>query len=50
MNKPLCKWGKKNIQAHFDEVTEIVSNAKFICKKCGRIAGSKKYLCKGTPL
>ncbi len=48
--KPLCKWGKKKIQAHFDEVAEIISNPKFICKKCGRIAGNKKYLCKGTSL
>ena len=48
MNKPLCKWGAKTIEKHLDEVTKIVTDAKYICKKCGRIANDKKYLCKGN--
>ena len=48
MNKTLCKWGKKKIEENFKEVTDIVTNSKYICKKCGRTASDKKYLCKAT--
>lgn len=50
MDKPLCKWGKKTIGENFDEVTRIVTNAKYICRKCGRIANDKKYICKANSL
>ncbi len=32
------------------QMKEMVRDAKFICKKCGRIANSDKNLCEPTPL
>ncbi|MCM8541734.1 MAG: hypothetical protein NE328_15805 [Lentisphaeraceae bacterium] len=50
MSKTLCKWGRKAIEDNFKEVTKIVANPRYLCKKCGRSAGSKKYLCKSTTI
>ena len=50
MSKTLCKWGRKAIEDNFEKMTKIVSNSTYICKKCGRTASGKKYLCKETSL
>jgi hypothetical protein len=42
----LCKWKKDRIDKKFDELVKIVRNPKFVCTKCGRVANSKKWLCK----
>ncbi|NQZ56595.1 MAG: hypothetical protein HRT88_03885 [Lentisphaeraceae bacterium] len=50
MNKALCKLGKKGIEENFKEISRIVANPNYLCRKCGRSASSKKYLCKGVSL
>ena len=42
--KKLCKWDKDKIEKDFDELAKIVSPAKFLCKKCGRVANSEDWL------
>lgn len=46
----LCKWKKSRIEKHFDDFVKIVRNPKFVCMKCGRVANSKKPLCKPKSL
>jgi len=44
--KKLCDLNKDKIKNNFAEITELVANPKFICRKCARAANSKKHLCK----
>jgi hypothetical protein len=47
----LCKLTKKEfINTNLKEYSELVKNPKFVCTKCGRVAGEKKYLCKPMEL
>lgn len=48
--KRMCKWSDKDLDKNFDKFTEIVSNPKFVCKKCLRVADKKKWLHKPAPL
>ncbi len=45
-NETLCDWSRKKIEKQFAELTAIVAQPKFICKKCGRASSEKKRLCK----
>jgi len=46
-DKTLCKLIKKKIlEEDFGSYAELVRGSRFICKKCGRAAESKKRLCK----
>lgn len=45
--KVLCKLCKDDcLKKCFDEYSELVSEPKYICKKCGRAARKAKNLCK----
>jgi hypothetical protein len=47
MAKSLCKLvGKKLLKKDPAAYIELVSQPEFICLNCGRVAKSKKYLCK----
>ncbi len=47
----LCKLAKKEfINTNLKEYSELVKIPKFVCTKCGRAAGEKKYLCKPVEL
>jgi hypothetical protein len=48
--KRMCKWKEDDISQKFDTFITIVSNPKFVCKKCGRVADKKKRLHKPVPL
>jgi hypothetical protein len=48
--KMLCRMSRDEIEAHLDELTELVSPARHICKKCARVANKKKVLCKPVKL
>ena len=48
--KRLCKWKEDDISKKFDGFITIVSDPKFVCKKCGRVARKKKWLHKPEPL
>jgi len=47
--KTICEW-KGQIEAHWEELKELVSKPKYACRKCGRAASRKKVLCKPRAL
>lgn len=48
--KRLCKWKEYDLSKKFDKFVTIVGDAKFVCKKCGRVAAKKKWLHKPVSL
>jgi len=49
-NKSLCDWHKTEIEKHFSELVEIISQPRYLCKKCARAAKKKQFLCKPEKL
>lgn len=43
--KTLCDLNKKEIEKRLPEVAELVSGAKYMCRKCARSASKKNLLC-----
>ena len=41
----LCKLDKHDIEENMQDIVSVVSEPKFICRKCARVATNKKYLC-----
>ncbi len=48
--KELCKWKQQDITKKFEKFSSIVSNPKYACTKCGRVADKKKWLHKPIEL
>ena len=48
--KSRCSMKYNDIEKNPAEFKELVSNPKFVCRKCGRVAGDKKVLCKGKKI
>ena len=46
----LCEWSKAQFRDHFELLERIVAKPKYVCPKCGRVANSKKWLCKAKKL
>lgn len=45
--KSLCKLVKADaLEHHWEKYLHLVENARFICRKCGRVANDEKNLCK----
>jgi hypothetical protein len=44
--KTMCEWDKSEIEEHLTDLIKIARKARYICSKCGRVAVSKKSLCK----
>ena len=44
--KTLCDLEKKDIDKKLGEITKIVMDPKYICRKCARASNKKEYLCK----
>ncbi len=42
----LCDLSKAELEAHWDEISGLVQNPKYMCKKCARAAENKNHLCK----
>jgi len=49
-DKPLCKWKSKDIEKDFKTFRSLVKGARYACQKCGRVAKSKKNLCRPVAL
>jgi rubrerythrin len=45
--RTLCKLVKRDyLKKNFKEFQELVTEPLFICRKCGRVAKEKQYLCR----
>jgi hypothetical protein len=42
----LCRWNRQKIEKNTKKLIKIVGKPVFLCKKCGRVAVKKKWLCK----
>ena len=50
MVKTLCKWKKKDIEKHVNELLKVIDKPKYYCKDCARAANNKSMLCKPVTL
>ena len=51
VGKTLCKLQKNNfIKKNLEEYKALVRDGRYVCRKCGRVAGREKNLCKGETL
>lgn len=48
--KRLCKWKKEQIDKDFDKLVDVIGTPRFACRRCGRAAADKKWLCKPAKL
>jgi hypothetical protein len=48
--KRLCKWDKDDIDKDLARLKELVIPARFICRRCGRVAKESSSLCKPVEL
>ena len=46
IEETLCDWTRRDLEKHFELLCEIVADPRYVCTKCGRAAGEKKWLCK----
>jgi len=46
MAKTICEWSKKELEEQPERLFAITRDPKFYCRKCGRVANTKKALCK----
>ena len=46
----LCKWKKDSFDKKFDELKTIVGSPRYACRRCGRAAKGKEWLCKPKSL
>ena len=46
MAKTICDWSKKDLEEKSDQLLAITREPTFYCRKCGRVANTKKVLCK----
>jgi len=46
IEKSLCKLKKDQIAAILPILAAEIAQSRFICRRCGRVAKSKKWLCK----
>ncbi|MDD1783531.1 hypothetical protein LRP49_20360 [Enterovibrio sp. ZSDZ35] len=50
MAKTLCEWKTKEIENGLDDLLKLVKKSEYVCRKCARVANTKKVLCKPIPL
>lgn len=48
--RTFCKWSSKDIEKKKDLLMELVDEPRLVCKKCARVANTKKALCKPMEL
>lgn len=51
LDKSLCKLAKSEfLTDSLKEYKTLVSKGKYLCRRCGRVAGRKKNLCKAEAI
>jgi len=50
MAKTLCDWSKKKRRKKWEKYLRRVLPVGFVCRKCGRAASARKYLCSPSPV
>lgn len=46
-DKKICKLAKEDyLKDEFKKYKELVKDARYVCRKCGRVAVKEKRLCK----
>ncbi len=45
----LCDWKAEHLK-DLDTYRELVLDPRYVCRKCGRVAHKKKWLCKPVSL
>ena len=48
--KSFCKWKDKEIASGMNLIVQLTDQPTFVCKKCARVANTKKALCKPAVL
>ncbi len=48
--KEICKWKRNVLEDSLPFLALQITEAKYVCRKCGRAAADKKLLCKPTKL
>jgi len=48
--KTFCKWKEKELLKRADVFADLVNEPRFVCRKCARVANTRKVLCKPMPL
>jgi transposase-like protein len=48
--KTLCAFKKNYLKENLPKYKKLVRDARFVCKKCGRVADKKKWLHKAVAL
>ena len=46
MAKTICDWSRKDLEKNASKLWRITRDPIFFCRKCGRVANTKKVLCK----
>lgn len=46
VGKTICDWSKKDLEKKSEKLRALTINATHYCRKCGRVANTKKALCK----
>ncbi|GAA4470634.1 hypothetical protein SH528x_002729 [Novipirellula sp. SH528] len=44
--KAICKWDRREIEDSLPLLLAEARSSTYVCKKCGRTASEKAYLCK----
>ncbi|WP_407331846.1 hypothetical protein [Enterovibrio sp. 27052020O] len=48
--KTLCDWKSKEIEKDLAALAKLVKAPEYVCRKCARVANTKKVLCKPIDL
>lgn len=46
MAKTICDWSRKDLEKNAEKLWKITRDPVYFCGKCGRVANTKKALCK----
>jgi len=50
VGKTLCEWSKKDLEAKAGKLAALVRDPRYYCRRCARVAGISKVLCKPRKL